>query len=32
MSILLPALGYLLSETQAEEWIGKGRWLNDWIK
>ena len=32
MSILLPALDYLLSETEAEEWIGKVRWLNDWIK
>lgn len=32
MSILLPALDYLLSETEAEEWVGKVRWLNDWIK
>jgi len=32
MSELLSALDYLLSETEAEDWIGKVQWLNDWLK
>lgn len=32
MSILLPSLDYLLSETKPEDWIGKVIWLNDWMK
>ena len=32
LSDLLPALDYLLSETEAEDWIGQIRWLNDWLK
>lgn len=32
LSVLLPALDYLLSETEAEEWAGQIRWLNDWLK
>lgn len=32
MSDLLPALDYLLSETEAEDWVGQVRWLNDWLK
>ena len=27
---LIVALDRLLSETEAEEWIGQVRWLNDW--
>lgn len=30
LSSLIMALDYLLSETQAEEWIGQVRWLNQW--
>ena len=30
--IILAALDCLLSETSAEDWPGKVRWLNDWIK
>jgi hypothetical protein len=29
---LLKALEHLLTETQAEEWSGQVRWLNDWIR
>jgi hypothetical protein len=32
MSQLLVALDYLLSETEAEDWIGKVDWLNNWLK
>lgn len=27
---LIDALDHVLSETEAEEWIGQVRWLNDW--
>ena len=27
---LIDALDHMLSETEAEEWIGQMRWLNDW--
>jgi hypothetical protein len=30
LSELIAALDRLLSETEAEEWIGQVRWLNDW--
>jgi hypothetical protein len=30
LSELIMALDRLLSETEAEEWIGQVRWLNDW--
>ncbi|MFP5271123.1 DUF5615 family PIN-like protein [Coleofasciculus sp.] len=30
LSSLISALHRLLSETQAEEWIGQVRWLNQW--
>lgn len=30
LSSLIAALDRLLSETQAEEWIGQVRWLNQW--
>ncbi|MEQ8466797.1 DUF5615 family PIN-like protein [Coleofasciculus sp. E1-EBD-02] len=30
LSSLISALDQLLSETQAEEWIGQVRWLNQW--
>lgn len=29
---LLSALDNLLSETEAEDWTGKVRWLNDWTR
>jgi hypothetical protein len=29
---LLKALDCLLSETEAEDWIGHVRWLSDWMK
>ena len=32
LAILLPALDKLLSETEAEDWVGRLRWLNDWMK
>ena len=30
LSGLIAALDRLLSETEAEEWVGQVRWLNDW--
>ncbi len=30
ISVLIAALDRLLSETEAEDWIGQLRWLNDW--
>ena len=30
LSGLMAALDRLLSETEAEDWIGQVRWLNDW--
>ena len=30
LSDLIPALDRLLSETQAEDWTGQIRWLNQW--
>lgn len=30
LSGLIAALDRLLSDTQAEDWIGQVRWLNDW--
>ena len=30
LSALIEALGRVLSETDAEDWIGQVRWLNDW--
>jgi len=30
LSDLIAALDRLLSETEAEDWIGQVRWLNDW--
>jgi len=30
LSELIAALDRLFSETQAEDWIGQVRWLNDW--
>lgn len=30
ISTLIAALDRLLSETQADEWIGQVRWLNQW--
>ena len=30
LSELVTALDRLLSETEAEDWIGQVRWLNDW--
>jgi hypothetical protein len=30
LSDLIAALDWLLAETEAEEWIGQVRWLNDW--
>jgi hypothetical protein len=30
LSDLIAALDRLLSETEAEEWLGQVRWLNDW--
>lgn len=32
MPELFKALDFLLSETDAETWIGQVRWLNEWIK
>ena len=32
LSDLISALDCLLSETQADEWIGQVRWLNKWRK
>jgi hypothetical protein len=29
---LLPALDKMLNETEAADWIGQARWLNDWMK
>ena len=31
-SELISALDYVLRETDADEWIGQTRWLNDWRK
>ena len=30
LSSLIVALDHLLSETQADDWIGQIRWLNQW--
>jgi hypothetical protein len=30
LSTLIDALDRMLSETNAEDWIGQVRWLNDW--
>jgi hypothetical protein len=30
LSSLIAALDRLISETQAEDWVGQVRWLNDW--
>jgi hypothetical protein len=30
LSALIEALDRLLRETQAEDWVGQVRWLNDW--
>lgn len=30
LSSLIAALDHLLSETEAEDWIGQVRWLNNW--
>ncbi|MFQ5615041.1 MAG: DUF5615 family PIN-like protein [Anaerolineales bacterium] len=30
LSALIAALDRLLSETEAQDWIGQVRWLNDW--
>lgn len=30
LSALISALDRLLTETEAEDWIGQLRWLNDW--
>lgn len=32
LSDLIAALGWLLCETDAEDWIGQVRWLNQWRK
>ena len=32
MPELLKALDRLLSETQAEDWVGQVRWLSEWAK
>jgi hypothetical protein len=32
LSSLIHALDRLLSGTQAEDWIGQVRWLNEWTK
>lgn len=32
MPELLKSLDRLLSETNAEDWLGQVRWLNDWMK
>ena len=32
LSEMINALDYILSETDANEWIGQTRWLNDWRK
>jgi hypothetical protein len=32
LSEIINALDYLLSETNADEWTGQTRWLNDWRK
>ena len=29
---LLPALEKMLNETDAQDWLGQVRWLNDWMK
>jgi hypothetical protein len=29
---LIQALNRLLVETQAQDWVGQVRWLNDWVK
>lgn len=29
---LIDAIDLMLSETEAEEWVGQVRWLNDWRK
>lgn len=31
LSGLIAALDRLLSETEAEDWVGQVRWLNDWL-
>lgn len=32
LSSLIHALDRLLSETEAEEWVGQVRWLNEWAR
>jgi len=32
LSEIINALDHVLQETDADEWIGKTRWLNDWRK
>ena len=32
LSALIAALDLLLTETDAEDWPGEMRWLNDWLK
>ncbi len=32
LSEVINALDHVLRETQADEWIGQTRWLNDWRK
>lgn len=31
LSAMIEALDKLLTETEAEEWVGQVRWLNDWV-
>ena len=32
LSGMIPALDRLLSETEAEDWVGQVRWLDDWLQ
>ncbi|PKN90874.1 MAG: hypothetical protein CVU44_22080 [Chloroflexi bacterium HGW-Chloroflexi-6] len=32
MPELLPALEKMFANTEADEWVGQVRWLNDWMK
>jgi hypothetical protein len=32
LSTLIITLDRLLTETEAEEWVGQVRWLNDWLE
>ena len=32
LTALIDALHRLLSETEADDWIGRTRWLNDWLR